>query len=62
MKLLRLLDDAGNVIDEMDYDASLMCYGSRSGATSEMCGGCCHCIALQLTYYGTPHEIVDDYQ
>lgn len=60
MHSLRLLDDAGNVIDEIDYDESLMCFGARSGATSEMCGGCCGCIAMQCAHYGTPHEIVND--
>jgi len=44
----------------MDYDESEFCYGSRSGAISELCGGCCRCIEMQLAHYGTPHEIVDD--
>jgi len=59
--LLRMLDDDGKVLNEMEYSEDEMCCGSRSGATSEMCGGCCRCIEMQMAHYGTRYDIVDAY-
>lgn len=60
--VMRMLDDDGRALNEMEYREDEMCCGSRSGATSEMCGGCCRCIEMQMAHYGTRYEIVDTYE
>lgn len=36
----------------LDLSPETACYGASVGATSEMCGGCDHCMAMQAYYYG----------
>jgi hypothetical protein len=62
VRVLRMLDEDGRVLNEMDYDEDATCWGSRTGAIGELCGGCCRCIEMQMAHYGTRYEIVDEYR
>lgn len=42
-----------DVLSDNPYD---FCYGARVGCTSEMCGGCDGCLALQALHYGLKLE------
>ena len=35
------------------------CYGSRTGCSGELCGGCAGCILMQASYYG--YKITDEH-
>lgn len=41
-------------------DRDEWCYGARTGATSEMCGGCQGCLLLQAEHSGFPYAIIEE--
>ena len=62
-EVARFYDDEGNLREELDPEnAENTCYGYKSGATSEMCGGCDGCLLMQAVHYGAEFkwETVDD--
>lgn len=59
VELLLVIDPETNeVLQELSLDKEDWCWGSRAGATSEMCGGCDNCLAMQAYYYGCKLEVV----
>lgn len=56
---IQFLDDDGTILEEMLYEKEEWCYGSRTGCTGEMCGGCSACLALQALHSGTKTNYIE---